>query len=254
MPKFTQTNPGSGNHWSDDNIPGNPNHQAIRDYYLLSGSAFEKKYGAHQSNTVIIAGSLYVIWNLTRWKEYDGVANEKSYTYETLFTKVNAQSQGSTDMNGAGVLRNTGDALSYTAGAIGGAQIGMMQYRSSLSIHSKVGTFPRFSSTYSSLGKFSGRLGTAGALVGVGFNINDLSTGEIGLGRFSYRLGSIGAAAGTGPAIGGPWGAVAGTAVGGISPGFEYIYDNYLVPLGNEIQYQIWNFENAIKNGWYPGR
>ena len=168
--------------------------------------------------------------------------------------RESAQSQGSTDMNGAGVLRNSGDALSYTAGAIGGAQIGMMQYRSSLSIHSKVGTFPRFSSTYSSLGKFSGRLGTAGALVGVGFNINDLSTGEIGLGRFFYRLGSIGAAAGTGAAIGGPWGAVAGIVVGGISTGFEYIYDNYLVPLGNEIQYQIWNFENAIKNGWYPGR
>ena len=110
MPKFTRTNPGSGNHWADDNIPGNPNDQAIRDYYLLSGSAFEKKYGAYQSNTVIIAGSLYVIWNVTRWKEYDWVANEKSYTYETLFTKANIQQSGGMQQNP--LSQNSGTAVS----------------------------------------------------------------------------------------------------------------------------------------------
>jgi hypothetical protein len=167
---------------------------------------------------------------------------------------MTTQSQPHNDMDVAEKLSYIGDALSYSAGAIGGAQIGMMQYRSSLSIHSKVGTFSRFSSSYSSLAKFSGRLGTAGALVGVGFNINKVRDGKMGLGRFLYRSGSIGAATLTGAAIGGPWGAVAGTAVGGISTGIEYLYDNYMVPLGNEIQYQIWNFENAVKNGWYPGR
>ena len=85
-------------------------------------------------------------------------------------------------------------------------------------------------------------------------DIGELRSGEIGAGRFTYRLGSLGTSIGVGSAIGGPWGAVGGAAVGGISIGAEYIYDNYLVPLGNEIQYQIWNFENAIKGGWYPGR
>jgi hypothetical protein len=151
-------------------------------------------------------------------------------------------------------IDDVGNAASYASGAIGLTQIGMLEYRMALPLSSKIGTFGWFSSTYSSLGKFGGRLGTAGALVGVGYNINALSTGEIGTGRFVYRTGSIGASIGAGAAIGGPWGAVGGAAVGGISTGFEYIYDNMLVPLGNEIQYQIWNFENAIKNGWYPGR
>jgi len=151
-------------------------------------------------------------------------------------------------------IDDVGNAGSYASGAIGLTQIGMLEYRMALPLSSKIGTFGRFSSTYSSLGRFGGRLGTAGALVGVGYNINALSTGEIGTGRFVYRTGSIGASIGVGAAIGGPWGAVGGAAVGGILTGFEYIYDNMLVPLGNEIQYQIWNFENAIKNGWYPGR
>jgi len=161
---------------------------------------------------------------------------------------------GGGDMNGTGVLRNVGNAASFGSGVIGLTQIGMLEYRMALPLSSKIGTFSRFSSTYSSLGKFGGKLGTAGALVGVGFNINALSTGEIGVGRFAYRTGSIGASIVTGVLIGGPWGAVAGATVGGISTGFEYIYDNMLVPLWNETNRQIYNFENAIKHGWYPGR
>jgi RHS repeat-associated protein len=165
-----------------------------------------------------------------------------------------ASTGGGSDLNGNGVLRNTGDALSYGAGAIGITQIGMIQYRSSLSIHSKVGTFSSFASKYGTLGKVGGRLGYAGAGINLISNVGEVRSGEIGAGRFSYRLGSLGASICIGAAIGGPWAAVGGAAVGGISTGFEYIYDNMLVPLGNEIQYQIWNFENAIKNGWYPGR
>lgn len=130
----------------------------------------------------------------------------------------------------------------------------MLEYRKSLFILNKIGTFEKFSSLYRGLGKFGGRMGYAGAGISFISDISELRTGEIGLGRFFYRFGSIGAAAGTGAAIGGPWGAVGGAAVGGISTGCEYIYDNYLVPLGNEIQYQIWNFENALNNGWYPTR
>ncbi len=151
-------------------------------------------------------------------------------------------------------LSKTGDIASYGSGAIGLTQIGMMEYRMSLPIMSKIGTFSSFASRYGTLGKFGGRLSYAGAGISLISNISKVRSGEIGLGRFSYRLGSLGASIVTGAAIGGPWGAVGGAAVGGISVGVEYIYDNMLVPLGNEIQYQIWNFENAIKNGWYPGR
>ena len=123
-----------------------------------------------------------------------------------------------------GVLRNAGNAASYGSGVIGLTQIGMLEYRMSLPLSSKIGTFSRFSATYGSLGRFSGRLGTAGALVGVGFNINALSTGEIGAGRFGYRLGSLGVSIGTGAMIGGPWGAAAGA--------YE-LYKNWPMPADN---------------------
>jgi hypothetical protein len=49
-------------------------------------------------------------------------------------------------------------------------------------------------------------------------------------------------------------GAVGGVVVGGIFVGMEDIYDNVLIPINREIQSQIYNFKNAIRNGWYPGR
>ena len=153
-----------------------------------------------------------------------------------------------------GVLRNAGNTASFGSGVIGLTQIGMLEYRMSLPLSSKIGTFSRFSSTYGSLGKFGGRLGYAGAGINLISNVSAVRTGEIGVGRFGYRLSSLGASIGIVEMIGGPWGAVAGAAVGGISAGFEYIYDNMLVPGWNEINRQIYNFENGIRNGWYPGR
>jgi hypothetical protein len=155
-------------------------------------------------------------------------------------------------------LREVGSAASYASGAIGLTQIGMLEYRMSLPIMSKIGTFGTFSSTYRGLGVASKTLGRTATYIGaplsIGLDYSAYRNGDISLGRFGYRTGSLGVSIGTGAAIGGPWGAAAGAAVGGISVGAEYIYDNFLVPLGNEIQYQIWNFENAIRNGWYPGR
>ena len=161
---------------------------------------------------------------------------------------------GRGDINRRFVVRNVGHAASFGSGVIGLTQISMLKYRMSLPLSSKIGTFSRFRITYSGLGKFSGKLGTAGALVSLGFNINDLNAGKTGIGRFSYRTGSIGASIATGTMIGGPWRSAGGAFVGGISIGFEYIYDNIVVPLWNETNRQIYNFENAIKNGWYPGR
>ena len=155
-------------------------------------------------------------------------------------------------------LKEVGSAASYASGAIGLTQIGMLEYRMSLPIMSKIGTFGTFSSTYRGLGVASKTLGRTATYIGaplsIGLDYSAYRSGDISLGRFGYRTGSLGLSIGTVAAIGGPWGAAAGATVGGISVGAEYIYDNFMVPLGNEIQYQIWNFENAIRNGWYPGR
>ena len=58
-------------------------------------------------------------------------------------------------------IDDVGNAASYASGAIGLTQIGMLEYRMALPLSSKIGTFGRFSSTYSNLGRFGGRLGTA---------------------------------------------------------------------------------------------
>ena len=182
-------------------------------------------------------------------------------------TSLSESVDASSNVSGISIATNSGDgwhapmaiddvgnAASYASGAIGLTQIGMLEYRMSLPIMSKVGTFSSFASKYGTFGKFGGGLGYAGAGISLISNISEVRSGEIGLGRFSYRLGSLGASIGVGAAIGGSWGAVGAAAVGGISTGFEYIYDNILVPLWNETNRQIYNFENAIKNGWYPGR
>ncbi|MGC9343658.1 MAG: hypothetical protein ACP5E3_13220, partial [Bacteroidales bacterium] len=142
-------------------------------------------------------------------------------------------------------IDNLGNFSSYLSGMIGLYQIGMLKYRMSLPLSSKIGTFGRFSSQYGTLGKIGGRLGYAGAGISLISDINEFRSEEIGAGRFTYRLVSLGTSIAVGAAIGGPWGFVGGAAFGGISVGFEYIYDNIMVPLGNEIQYHIWNFENA---------
>ncbi|ELR69155.1 hypothetical protein C900_05351 [Fulvivirga imtechensis AK7] len=54
----------------------------------MGGSDFTNKYGAHQSQTDFVNGELYVVETTTRWREYDGVADETSYSYETTFTKA----------------------------------------------------------------------------------------------------------------------------------------------------------------------
>jgi hypothetical protein len=165
---------------------------------------------------------------------------------------------GGVELGGLGVLKNVTDGANYASGVIGLTQIGMLEYRMSLPLSSKIGTFSSFSSTYRGLGFASKTLGRSATYIGapltIGFDYSAYRNGEISGARFGYRTVSLGVSIGTGAAIGGPWGAAAGAAVGGISIGAEYIYDNVLVPLGNEIQYQIWNFENAIRNGWYPGR
>lgn len=159
------------------------------------------------------------------------------------------QTRGS--VGSLGLLRDIGTGADYASGVIGLTQIGMLEYRKSLPLSSKIGTFSRY------LGYASqslGYVGYAGGAASVYLDYKLWQSEKIGLGRFGYRTGSLVLSIYTGAAIGGPLGAVGGAAVGGISVGCEYTYDNVLQPLWREVNYQIWNFENALKNGWYPGR
>ena len=93
-----------------------------------------------------------------------------------------------------------------------------------------------------------------GAPLSIGYDYVAYMNDEISGARFGYRTGSLGASIGAGASIGGPWGAAIGGVIGGFSISTEYIYDNLLVPLGNDIRYQIFNFNNALRNGWHPNR
>ena len=45
-------------------------------------------------------------------------------------------------------------------------------------------------------------------------------------------------------------GAISGAGIGGFATGLEWIYDEFIDPLLNEIRYQIWNFENQFGNAF----
>ncbi|EOZ96875.1 ATP binding protein [Indibacter alkaliphilus LW1] len=193
------------------------------------------------------------------WTRNGGMLDEVTVTASRSGNEgmsLNSPSQFGGGVN-LGPLKDIGSGADYASGVIGLTQVGMLEYRMSLPVSNKIGTFSSFSRTYQGLGvasKTLGRVGYAGAGVGVYLDYKSMQSGEISAGRFGYRTGSLGVSVGTGAAVGGPWGAAAGATVGGISIGAEYVYDNFLVPVGREIRYQIWNFENALKNGWYPGR
>jgi RHS repeat-associated protein len=171
---------------------------------------------------------------------------------------------GNDDPAGQGGASTANDLLNgagYLSGGIGAYQIGMLDYRSSLPLSSKIGTFSKFSSTYRLLGSTGKILGGASTYVGaplsIGLDYSAMQNGQISGGRFAYRttgtLSSIGGGALIGSAYGGPWGAAGGALIGASFVAGEYIY-NGATYIWNETLWQISNFENAIKSGWYPGR
>ena len=163
--------------------------------------------------------------------------------------------------DGFSTANNWLNGAGYLSGGIGATQIGMLEYRSSLPIMSKIGTLSRFSSTYKLLGTTSKALGGAanwaGAPLTIYLDYGSMQSKEISTKRFAYRtsgtISSIGVGAAIGSAFGGPYGAAGGAIISGGFMAGEYIYDgvNYI---WDETLRQISNFENAIKSGWYPGR
>lgn len=243
---------------------------------LINNSSFNwKGYGLNVATSMLLAGLTYTKptsqlqeyalgdfdWKLPRggmsftdppWGRW-GFDYRGAMLYINTVAEITASSAPKLDIQTTSNLLNGAD---YLSGVTASAQLSMLTYRKTQPIMNKIGTFSRFSSIYGGLGvvsKISGRVGYVGGGLGTYLDYKSMQSGEIGIGRFGYRTGSFAAAIYAGAAIGGPWGVVGGAAVGGISIGSEYIYDNMLQPLWREVNYQIYNFENALKNGWYPG-
>ena len=126
--------------------------------------------------------------------------------YEVEITSVSASVDGGRDWQSDAISQTNGMLLTtdklfngagYAAGAVGAIQIGMLEYRMSLPLPAKTGSFSQFSAAYKGLGYTSrtlGRIRYTGAGVGFIMDINAVRTGEISIGRFGYRTGSIGTA------------------------------------------------------------
>ena len=159
------------------------------------------------------------------------------------------------------MLKNVNDYLGFIGvadGLRGLTQRGMLDYRNSMSINSKIGSFSRFSGAYRSFsiaGKVLGRTGNAGAGISLYIDYSALQKGEINIGRFAYRsTGTAGSIIGgvlIGGKAGGPIGAVGGFLIGGSFWAGEQIYDGYNF-LMREATQGINDFENGIGNGWTP--
>lgn len=133
-------------------------------------------------------------------------------------------------------------------------QLGMIQYRQSLPILARVGTFAAFYSRYAAVGRVAnvlGKVGNAGSVLDIGLNYHAMTKREISPQRFAYRtvgdLAAIGVGAYVGAQVGGPYGALAGAAVGGIFYIGENSYDG-LQWYGKELSIGSVNFESSFSN------
>ena len=163
---------------------------------------------------------------------------------------------------GGGINSDMTNYVDYTEGLIGLGQIGLMDYRQSQPIMSRIGNFSNFSKTYRFLGATRNVIGGASTYVGtplsIGLNANSLYNGEIGVGTFSYRTtGDISAVVGgiyIGAQFGGPWGAAGGALITGTFWVGEQIYDALIFTRDKIGQFSN-DFNNAVSSGtWYPGR
>ena len=155
-----------------------------------------------------------------------------------------------------GGMNTANDWLGYAGhgeAGLSAVQMGMMEYRQSLSINSRIGTFGSFSSTYRALGTTGKVLGGAATYVGAPLNTyldyKSMKNGEIGGGRFGYR--TAGTAVGIG--VGAYFGAIPGAVIGGGVWAGEKMYDGYMY-WQTQMSIYLTNFENGLKSGWVPGR
>ena len=104
-------------------------------------------------------------------------------------------------------------------------------------------------------GKYITIAGQGATVVGVYFDYQAYTTGDISGPRFSYRLGIAGTSTLVGAKVGGPWGFVAGAVIGTIGWLGEKVYDVAIEPAFKYVGGQFDNMGNAINSGkWYPGK
>jgi RHS repeat-associated protein len=146
--------------------------------------------------------------------------------------------------NGLEIGGNVGDAAGY-------ARFEMIAARTGQSALSNVGRSGNLKTIYwlGQGGKWLGRAGNAGAVLSVAMDANSVSKGTMSVHRFSYNTLGAGAAIGVGAAYGGPYGALVGA---GFTAG-QMAYDG-VVWFGDQVSQAAAQFNNAWRNGWYPGK
>lgn len=161
------------------------------------------------------------------------------------------------------ILHNVNDLLkgsNYASGLVGGAQVGMLRYRQSLPVSSRVLSFPKFARYYRGLGVVGKGFGKASGYVGaplsVGMDYHAMQKGNISEERFAYRTtgtaSSIVASTYVGSQFGGPYGAGAGAFVGFVFWGAELGYD-VVNKIFDEFTKGTADMVDAMKKGtWKP--
>ena len=190
---------------------------------------------------------------------------EESDLFWTLFGDDNTTSAGGGGLN-AGLsdaeildialegLKNITGGATYSSVLLNLAKSSILEYRKALPIMSKIGTFSKFSSIYSSLGSAARIFGNIGLYVGtpiaITMNYNAYSKKEISGLRFGYRMGGLATSIAVGGAIGGPFGNFVGAVTSLTFYTAEMTYDKLLLPAWNEFNYQMY----YIKHQLYPSK
>ena len=134
-------------------------------------------------------------------------------------------------------------------------------YKSRTNINTRINSksLIKFMERYRTLGKFAGGAGRLGPFANTltsMIDANAYKSNSISLQRLSYKLTGTGTSVYVGAVIGevgGPYGVVAGAAIGATFDAGEWGYDTYIEPAFQQISVWDQNFNDAIRNGWLPG-
>lgn len=155
-------------------------------------------------------------------------------------------------------MRNAANAASYSSGIAGMTQIGMIEYRQALPLENKISTFGKFSSIYKGVGtvrRVGGIIVYFAAALNMHMDYSEMTSNNITTTKFAYRtistFASIFTTAYVGAKVGGPWGAAAGTLVGGATMGLEIFHDwwdNNITPqINRSFQFDIQGLMQGFK-------
>ncbi|MCY3774095.1 MAG: DUF6443 domain-containing protein [Gemmatimonadetes bacterium] len=180
--------------------------------------------------------------------------------------RFDVEIQGSPTLPSINLNRTTGlisNTSSYVSAGLGAVEFGIRRYGNLSTINNLIESSSGLRGVYRNLGattRVLGNIGIAGSVLGLYYDFHAMQTGKISVGRFTYVSTGFGASVATGflvgTSFGGPYGAVAGTAVGLVFWGGETAYD-HLYP---KVKPKLERFGRDIESGigkvltqWYPG-